>query len=738
MPTLKYDPDNSLAGGLFGVTPREAIRLGVQLCAAVERAVGADGCHGGVWPGNITWMDGQVAVGQENRKSIADMEPEELEFVAPEQFWSGGSSPQSDVYAIGMIVYTALNRGVMPYFQKAVDNGPDERAHALQDRMKGEKLAYPATASRALGDVVLKAMAFQPEQRYATPGRLRAALEALPEGSELAAAVPVVPLTEQEKRRAPSYKVDKSFEETPPRRKRSRGTGKSRLAALHLDDDGPSKTEQVMRTLVSGHSLDTAETETRVPSSPASAEETKAPEPPEETKAVSPPETAATEETPAPAEETKTEEVPAPAEETKREDTSAPAEEIKSEDTSAPAEEAKTEEAPAPAEEAKSEDTPAPAEEAKTEATHAPAEETETAEAPAPAGGTGTGEVPAPAHQAEPGEASVPAEQPPKEAVAGGKKAGKQKSSAKAERKAKKAREQAERKAKKKAPGAAASQKPAASRESVRPQKYFRGEVDEDMDVEEFRFGDSDRGSDAARIIFPLLLISVLAAAVLLLWKNWGSDLTGNADGPSVTNSDAVRSPVPETDAPWLPPETEQPVPIAQQETEPPEESAPPRHYSLMRADVTWEEARVLAGENGGHLGVIRNGIQLEEVIELAEQLGVQFVWLGASRDAADGNWYYVTGEAMDFADWDAGEPSGAARGGENEDCLLLWYRPAMGSWRYCDQVNDPLSLLPGSYAGRMAYLIEYDLALPAPDAAADTAPETGDSAPETGPEAEP
>ena len=140
MATLKFDPDNTLAGGLFGVSPRETIELGVKLCGAVEQAVGADGAHGGVWPGNITWTDGQVAVGPANDKSIAEMEPEVLEFVSPEQFWNGAGSPASDVYSIGLVLYTALNRGVMPYFKKAEDNSPEERAQALQSRMKGEKL----------------------------------------------------------------------------------------------------------------------------------------------------------------------------------------------------------------------------------------------------------------------------------------------------------------------------------------------------------------------------------------------------------------------------------------------------------------------------------------------------------------------------------------------------------------------------------------------------------------------
>ena len=125
---LTYDPDNTLEGGLYAMTPKEAVALGVALCAAVEGAVGADGCHRGVWPGNITSADGQVALGPVNTASIAEMSPDMMEFISPEQFWSGKSSPASDVYSIGLVLYTALNRGVKPYFEHMEDADAEQRA----------------------------------------------------------------------------------------------------------------------------------------------------------------------------------------------------------------------------------------------------------------------------------------------------------------------------------------------------------------------------------------------------------------------------------------------------------------------------------------------------------------------------------------------------------------------------------------------------------------------------------
>ena len=557
MATLKFDPDNTLAGGLFGVSPRETIELGVKLCAAVEQAVGADGAHGGVWPGNITWTDGQVAVGPVNDKSIAEMAPEVLEFVSPEQFWDGTGSPASDVYSIGLVLYTALNRGVMPYFKKAEDNGPEERAQALQSRMKGEKLEYPAAAGRALGDVVLKAVSFRAEDRYATPGQLRAALEALPEGSELAAAVPVVPLSDKERRQAPSYKVDKEFETPmPSKRKKGRGSAKKQRSAPRPKDNDASKTEIV----------------TRGPAEPEALEETLvfAPAKPE---------------TPGPE--------PAPAE---------------------PEAEAKTEKSDAPPSE------PAP-DETKTKE-----EKSETAAPP----------------QKQEKAAEKPKPSPP-----------------------------------------AAGKKP----------KRRAGEVDENMDAGEFRGEKQKKGNQGAQIVFLLLLLAVVTVALILVLRGCREDDTFLPDSEAdVTPSqELIHPPVQETPPSW-------------QHTPEPTSSAETRaqRYELVRADVSWTEARELAERSGGRLGAARNGIELQEIINLAEERGIQFVWLGASRSSEDGAWYYVDGEPMDFVDWDAGKPSAA--GG---DYLLLRYRPALGYWSCSDQVDDPVALLPESYSGRIAYVIE-------------------------------
>jgi len=216
MNKIEYDPDNTLAGGLYALTPREAIRLSIGLCEAVEQSVGTDRSYGSVWPGNITALDGKLALGPATPVSISDMKPDALEFIAPEQFWNGSATPASDVYSIGLILYTALNGGSMPFFTPDSEHTPEARAYALQNRMKGSALPVPASAGRELWTVVEKATAFQAAERYATPGALKLALQSLPEGAAISAATPFLPLTDAEAQSVHNYKVDKTFEKLEP------------------------------------------------------------------------------------------------------------------------------------------------------------------------------------------------------------------------------------------------------------------------------------------------------------------------------------------------------------------------------------------------------------------------------------------------------------------------------------------------------------------------------------------
>ena len=168
-----------------------------------------------------------------------------------------------------------------------------------------------------------------------------------------------------------------------------------------------------------------------------------------------------------------------------------------------------------------------------------------------------------------------------------------------------------------------------------------------------------------------------------------------------------IHEPVPDTPIPGVV-TTPEPTPTPDP-TEPPEPTETPEPtYEFLMANVSWTRARELAEQNGGHLATPRSSEELQKIVQMAQNAGARFVWLGAYRGDS-GIWYYVTGDEMEYTAWDLNEPSAHDTDGTPEDYLLLWYRPDRQSWSYNDMRNDPVSLLPGTYGGQTAYVVQYD-----------------------------
>jgi parallel beta-helix repeat protein len=97
-------------------------------------------------------------------------------------------------------------------------------------------------------------------------------------------------------------------------------------------------------------------------------------------------------------------------------------------------------------------------------------------------------------------------------------------------------------------------------------------------------------------------------------------------------------------------------------------------YYELVQVDgspVDWYEARDAAAAKAhnemlGHLAAITDAAEEAFVVSTFPEIYLNYVWLGASDEASEGNWQWITGEAWSYTDWAAGEPNGAT----GENCL--------------------------------------------------------------------
>ncbi|MDO4983600.1 MAG: lectin-like protein [Eubacteriales bacterium] len=149
--------------------------------------------------------------------------------------------------------------------------------------------------------------------------------------------------------------------------------------------------------------------------------------------------------------------------------------------------------------------------------------------------------------------------------------------------------------------------------------------------------------------------------------------------------------------------ETDSETPAVMTETPPETEPAPAEHgYELFIEDVSWEQAKAACESMGGHLAVINDADEFAAVTQLAQQYGIEKVWIGGHR--VNGAMVWEDGSTQVYEKWGYGEPS-FFDGPVAEDYVLLWNNRG---WVFNDSRNDPCKDYPNMYSGQLAYICEF------------------------------
>ena len=170
-------------------TRAEVIRLGTDLCRALEVCGQYNIIHRDIKPANIFISDtGDYKLGDFGVARIASASTGAstragtVNYMAPEVFRGEKYTANVDIYSLGLVMYQLLNANRMPFYPpypQPITFSAAEQARAR--RLAGEALPLPSGVQDALGQLVCKACAPDPAQRFAGPLALRKALEALPQ-----------------------------------------------------------------------------------------------------------------------------------------------------------------------------------------------------------------------------------------------------------------------------------------------------------------------------------------------------------------------------------------------------------------------------------------------------------------------------------------------------------------------------------------------------------------------------
>ena len=168
-------------------TRREVIQLGMDLCKALEICQRYNIIHRDIKPANIFISEtedfklGDFGVARIASASTgASTRAGTVNYMAPEVFRGEKYTSNVDIYSLGLVMYQLLNNNRMPLYPPDPQPiTPSSRERAQAQRLSGAALPPPANAEGRLAEIVLKACAPDPAQRYDSPTVMRQALEAI-------------------------------------------------------------------------------------------------------------------------------------------------------------------------------------------------------------------------------------------------------------------------------------------------------------------------------------------------------------------------------------------------------------------------------------------------------------------------------------------------------------------------------------------------------------------------------
>ena len=127
--------------------------------------------------------------------------------------------------------------------------------------------------------------------------------------------------------------------------------------------------------------------------------------------------------------------------------------------------------------------------------------------------------------------------------------------------------------------------------------------------------------------------------------------------------------------------------------------------YTVVANNCTWDEARALCEEAGGHLATVADSAEMDRILAALQNMTLTYLWLGGYSE--NEQWHWVTDEAWGgYANWYPGEPSKQDVDGTPENRLCLWNIDEKG-WTMNDQRND-LSTFDHAQ-GRLGYICEIE-----------------------------
>ena len=162
---------------------RTILKIARDLCMALIEYEDQGTFHGGVNPNNIfvspqgDYKLGDPDIGKKLEGCGFEIQYGLNRYEAPEFYDGYPYKSISDIYSLGLVLYRLMNELCMPFVPLPPQRiRPMDEENARRRRLNGESLPAPIHGSEDLKQIVLKACAYEPKDRYQS---VREMLEAL-------------------------------------------------------------------------------------------------------------------------------------------------------------------------------------------------------------------------------------------------------------------------------------------------------------------------------------------------------------------------------------------------------------------------------------------------------------------------------------------------------------------------------------------------------------------------------
>lgn len=166
---------------------KDVIKLGIDLCKALELCQKYNIVHRDIKPENIFISEnddyklGDFGIARTLEKTTGALSKKgTYVYMAPEIYRDDEYGSNVDIYSLGIVMYRLLNENRTPFLPAyPAPITHKDREAAIKKRISGAILPKPVNADGRLAEIVLKACAYNPKDRYFSPMQMREELEAI-------------------------------------------------------------------------------------------------------------------------------------------------------------------------------------------------------------------------------------------------------------------------------------------------------------------------------------------------------------------------------------------------------------------------------------------------------------------------------------------------------------------------------------------------------------------------------